>query len=87
VIGKTMLRYGDDGCLADDGPLVTYVDYRELEIADDIFQKKVHQVLKDLTALPELSGDAARRGPALDLDDGVTDAIVALEKAFSERTD
>jgi hypothetical protein len=81
-----ILRYGDDGCLADDGPLVTYEDFRKLEVADDIFQKKINHVLKHLTDTPELSGGESS-GSALDLDDAVTYAIVELEKAFSERTD
>lgn len=81
-----ILRYNDDGCLADDGPLVTYEDYRKLEVADGMFQKRVNHVLKHLTDTPELSREEPS-GSALDLDDAVTYAIVELEKAFSERTD
>jgi hypothetical protein len=80
-------RYDETGCWVDDGELVNFVDYRELEVADDVFQKKVNKVLKDLTDLPELFGREAESLAALTLDDGISDAIVDLEKAFSERTD
>jgi hypothetical protein len=82
--------YDDNGCWVGSnayGKFVTYEDYRELEIADDIFQKKVHQVLKDLTALPELDVAGGGSNAARDLDDAINDAIVQIENAFSERTD
>jgi hypothetical protein len=82
-----MLRYSDDGCLADDGPLVTYEDYRTLEVADAVFQQKVNRVLKVLTSVPELDVAGGGSVAARDLDDAINDAIGQLEKAFSERTD
>ena len=80
-------RFDDSGCLADDGPLVTYEDFRRLEVADTVFQQKVNRVLKLLTSVPELDVAGGGSAAARDLDDAINDAIGQLEKAFSERTD
>lgn len=82
-----ILRYGDDGCLADNGPLVNYTDYRKLEVADDAFQKKVNSVLRGLSGVPELDVAGGGSPASRNLDDAINDAIGQLEKAFSERTD
>lgn len=79
-------RYNDDGCLAGDGALVLYTDYRKLEVEDDAFQKKVNAVLKDLSNVNELT-HAPTAEELSDTDAGINDAIGDLEKAFSERTD
>ena len=77
-------RFDDTGCWADNGSLVTYDDYRALEVDDDVFQSGVRRVLNNLTVVPELNANPTAK-EAHFADSAICQAIDDLENAFSKR--